>query len=154
MSGCRFAYGEWVSLRHPLTRSPSIEPRRPLLVAPPSGEQPGQWQFTGQAPDLREGVRVTLRWARRITVTLGALAGAGGGAAVWAAGLVAATATGILGAALGAGALVGAWRLSYRNALAKTELELTSLLEQVAARLQRDASYSLPPNDGKGPSGP
>lgn len=28
-------------------------PACPLLVAPPSGEQPGQWQFTGQAPDLR-----------------------------------------------------------------------------------------------------
>ncbi len=28
-------------------------PACPLLVAPPSGEQPSQWQFTGQAPDLR-----------------------------------------------------------------------------------------------------
>ena len=37
-------------------------PACPLLVAPPSGEQPGQWQFTGQAPDLRGEYRLSPAW--------------------------------------------------------------------------------------------
>lgn len=98
--------------------------------------------------DLRDGVRINLRWARRSAVGLGALVGGGGAAVGLAAGLLAAAATGALGVAVGAAATVGLWRLSYRHALAKMERELEALLGQVAAQLHREAVYRLPAGEG------
>lgn len=85
--------------------------------------------------DLREGVRINLRWARRSGGGIGVIAGGGAAAAGATVGMAVAAATGLLGLLVGGALAVAVWRATYRHALRAIETELQTALDDVGAAL-------------------
>jgi len=95
--------------------------------------------------DLREGMGVNLKWARRLTVGFAGSAGVAVGVATAGLGALLAVSTGGLAALAGLGSSLGMWRRTFRRALEKTEEELGMMLAALETQQLREEAFGPKP---------